>query len=876
MADVATLDHVLQHADQQRVCQMRRMPLTIIGCALALMLTAQPGRTQEFWVDPGAVPGGSGTEFEDPLPSIQEAIDAWEGGRGFIFLHPGVYEEDIEFRGNSFWLRPAERYGGVTIAGSVTIATDGIVLRGFEYRSEGSAIILDDGAAGVQILQASIHQVGEGHAGIDIIGETVRNVTLSDNVIDLRDAGGESRSGIRIRAGGEVSDIRILHNQIAGCENGIEIVADEGYTEGSFTVESNRLIQNQVGLYIQSPGVSALYNSFLWNEIAAVRVAAGPTALEANRMTGDAMGVICAADGVALTNNVIANPRSSAVQIASGSAVLLHNTIHAGPDADAALIEVAADASAQVRHNIISGPGELVAGEGQLSAAGNLYSQQVAVADESAIFGDPGFVAPHNEDYRITAGSPAAHRVVSLEVGRDAAGTGRPWGPAASIGAYETAGERAGRTIYVAAGAEGGDGTEAAPLGSLSLAVEQALPGDTVIVRPGEYSEGRVTISRSGAPGALITVRSATPHTAKMQETKFHLDRCSFVRIEGFDFTGTEFRQFIHAGAHVKHCEFVGNVFTRNEGHGRAILISGPASVHNLIEGNQIALNSVGECRGSGCCEGIQISCQRRNWHQTIRGNDISGCYYGVQTGGGSAPSTPPGYNLIEDNVFWDNRVDGVHTKSSDDIIRNNHFYGNRGHAITTRSGARCVIVGNWIHDNGGGMRLHSPSHFVINNLIYNNRNNGIYSHHTRRQHYEESYELWITHNTIWGNGVNQIFLGYGAQAMILRNIIASDDAERYGIVRESGGVIQQADANIYFNARQPLLREYEGGFYDRVGDPLLRDPDAGDFRPAPESLAWDVPQINDALSAVLSPAPAGIPLPDHIGSNLGPPPPKR
>jgi hypothetical protein len=148
--------------------------------------------------------------------------------------------------------------------------------------------------------------------------------------------------------------------------------------------------------------------------------------------------------------------------------------------------------------------------------------------------------------------------------------------------------------------------------------------------------------------------------------------------------------------------------------------------------------------------------------------------------------------------------------------------------------------------------------------------------------HYEEAYEIWIANNTIYGNagevadaGWNryQIFLGYGAQAMILRNIIVGTTPEKYGIMRESGGVIRQADANLYFNVRAPLLREYEGGLYDRTGDPLLRDPANGDFRPAPHSPSWNVPQMNDALSVILSSAPAGIELPNHIGSNLGPPP---
>lgn len=847
---------------------MRKHLLLAAGCAIALTMITRPGAgDDQFWVRPGVEPGGSGTQIDDPVPTIQEVIDRFEGPRCYVFLHPGVYTEDVVIESGSVWLRPVERYGGVTIEGSITIASEGVILRGFDFRSEGSAIILADGAGGVQILQSRILSVGEGEAGIEIIGENVANVFLGDNIVDLRDGEGEGRAGIRIHAAEGVSGIRAYHNQIAGCETGIAISAENGQTEGEFTLGSNRLIENAIGLEILAPGVTARRNSLLNNTVAGIHVGAGPTLIEANRMIGDEVAVISRAEGVDLTSNVIANPRSRAIEVQSGSALLLHNTIHADEDTEAPLIELAEGASARARHNIVSGPGELISVAGELNAFRNLFSHEAAVDDEGATVGDPGFVAAHNQDYRIRADSPAAHAAEAVEIDSDAAGIGRPWGIMASIGAYEVEGEpgREARTFYVAPGAEAGDGSRQQPLGAITEALAYVLPGETILVLPGECEPGEVRITRSGTPGAPITIRSERPHEAKMAATVFHLSNCSHVRIEGFDFTGFDGVRPIQCGAYVNHCEFVNNVFAREEEGGGAIGISGPGSTHNLIEGNRIALTRGGV--------GIQISCQRYNRHQTIRGNHISGCYYGVQTGGGSYPTAPPGYNVIEDNVFHENWKDGIHTKSTDDIIRNNHFHGNASYAITTREGARNVIVGNWIHDNGNGIRLHSPSHFVVNNVIFRNWGFGIYSHYTALQHYEQGYELWIAHNTIWRNGRDQVFLGYGAQAMVLRNIIAGADPNRHGIVRESGGVIRQADANLFFNLRPPLLREYEGGLHDRSLDPLLRDPEGGDLRPSAESPARDMPQLGDALAAVLSSAPAGVPLPDHIGSNLGPPP---
>ncbi len=266
------------------------------------------------------------------------------------------------------------------------------------------------------------------------------------------------------------------------------------------------------------------------------------------------------------------------------------------------------------------------------------------------------------------------------------------------------------------------------------------------------------------------------------------------------------------------------------EGGGNAISVQGPGSQHLLFEGNTIELN-----HGA---VGINFACQRFNWRQTLRGNDISGCFYGVQTGGGSYPTAPPGYHIIEGNTFHDNWKDGVHTKGTDQIIVGNHFYNNTGHAITTRYGARNVIVGNWIHDNGHGIRLHSPSHFVINNLIYNNRGRGIHAAswpggqeadypYNFEPSYEPPHEVWIAHNTIVGNGDTPIDANVGARLMILRNIIVGNDPSKPAIAFARGSAARQVEGNLYWQALRPVLREYEGGSFERVADPMFVDPES-------------------------------------------------
>lgn len=839
-----------------------------IACAQELL----PNR--DVFVRCGAPPGGDGTRYR-PYSSIQEMVEKHDAVWGQVFLYPGVYEENVDIHRGRFWFYPAQQYD-VLIRGSVTIRRPGIYIRGLDFESEGAPIMLAEGATGCQIQQNRIFSVGENHAGIDVAAPNCINCLISDNIIDLRESGGQGRTGIRVSVGQGVTGNRLDHNQLLGCQTGIAFVPGEGVTTETNIASSNRFEANGIGMELAAPGVTARYNRFERNTAVAVRATGDPVALVANRFEGDDNAVDVAGGEAILHSNVIVGPFAEGVAVHGGSATLLHNTVVSEGD-PTFLVGAAEGTTLRARHNILDAPAAAVSGPGRFELSGNLYSPrtQHPTMDAEAVIGDPGFVNARHGDFHIRSEGPAAHAAGAPEVKTDAEGIGRPWGPAASIGAYEVAGDVAGRSFHVRPGAEGGDGSAEAPFGTISAATERARPGDTIIIASGEYDPGEATIECSGAPGAPITIRAEAPLKTVLTNTRLRFERCSYLEIRDIHFTDIR-SIFLYIGPYCRHCSVIGNVAERRtEGGGNAISVIGPGSQYNLFEGNTIALT-----RGA---VGININCQRYNRHQTLRNNDISGCYYGCQSGGGSYPTAPPGYHIIEGNTFHDNWKDGVHTKGTDQIITGNHFYNNTGHAITTRYGARNVIVGNWIHDNGSGIRLHSPSHFVVNNLIYNNRGIGIHASSwpggdasaqapfNLEPSYEPAHEIWIANNTIQGNGGQPIDCNTGARLMVLRNIICGTGPDQPAITFANGGHARQIDANIYLNCRRPVLREYEGGAYDRVIDPELTDPKAGDFRPRPGSPAWTVPRLDDALTHILSRSPAGVETGRQIGSSLPP-----
>ncbi len=684
--------------------QMCIVLLALMGC---VALASGAGTEIALFVSPGGPPDADGTR-ERPYRTIQEAVDKHGGDWGQVFLGPGVYEEDVDLGRTRLWFFPAMQYG-VELRGTITVRRSGIKLRGIDIRSDGDGIVLAEGASDIEIQHCRILDVGEGCAGIVVDAPGCTSGLIGGNVIDLRDSERTSQVGIRVRVNQGTTGLRFDHNRIAGCDVGIAFEAGDGATDESNVISTCEVFDNAVGLRVAGPGVRANGCKIYGNSTAGVEVLSGPATIEACSFRDNAVGLTTRGDGVVVRNNVMLGA-PPAVTILAGRATLSNNSLHSA-DPGATLVHVAEGASVDLSANILSGAGELLEAVGEVIARGNLFSHETAAAaaDPDAIFGDPGFVDAQGGNLHLSDGSPALGAAKGSVAAVDAEGVGRPRGQDACVGAYEAAGNRAGTEYFVAAGAEDGDGSQARPFGLVADALAKTLPGDIVTLAPGEYSEA-VTIERSGAPGALITVRSAEPHGAVFRDCVWTFNECSHVRVEGLSFIDCT-RGFV-LGPYVHDCELVGNSIVREGEGGGAISISGPGATGNLMEGNVIALNHGGV--------GLQINCQRFNWGQTIRGNDISGCYYGVQSGGGSYPTAPPGYHVVEDNEFHHNWKDGYHSKTTDNILRGNYVHHNSSTGITTRYGARNVIFGNRVCQNGGhGMRLHSPSHFVMNNLVY-------------------------------------------------------------------------------------------------------------------------------------------------------------
>ncbi|MBN2549743.1 MAG: right-handed parallel beta-helix repeat-containing protein [Anaerolineales bacterium] len=293
----------------------------------------------------------------------------------------------------------------------------------------------------------------------------------------------------------------------------------------------------------------------------------------------------------------------------------------------------------------------------------------------------------------ILAGCGASERIDPLEMPGSAV---RVTLPAASVQApAETPAEAIqGETYYVATnGDDLNPGSALAPWRTLQHAVEQVLPGDTILVMSGTYQGMRIEtsgsaqawISLKAAPGAQVIVNAPGPGNK----------HDSNIEIETW------------------------------EGEG--------VVAYWIVEGLEVA-NAPGwgiDLRGSE---------DHKSHHLTIRNNKVH--HNGVASGKTGIFAAFVDDLLIEGNESYANGEHGVYVSNSSDryVVRGNKLYQNQGCGVHQNGDASMggdgilsdgVVENNLIYGNGasGGAAINMDgvvNALVRNNLIYDNTATGI------------------------------------------------------------------------------------------------------------------------------------------------------
>jgi parallel beta-helix repeat protein len=281
-------------------------------------------------------------------------------------------------------------------------------------------------------------------------------------------------------------------------------------------------------------------------------------------------------------------------------------------------------------------------------------------------------------------------------------------------------------TLYVAPGGnDSNNGSAGTPWQTLQKAANSVSPGDTVVVRSGQYAgfdlrrdgtaTGRITFDAE--PGVLINARnSRTPDG-------INLEGADYVTIDGFTVIGmprTGIRSVTNEGVILRN--------NRCDQNGRWGILTG-FSKDVLIENN--------ECSRSAEEHGIYVANSADNpivrgnllWSNRANGLHMNG---DIEVGGGDGIISGA---LVENNIIYDNgrgggsgiNCDGVQSsRFQNNLLYNNHASGISLYRIDGGGGSTGNVVVNntilqaadarWAINIADG----STDNTLLNNILYN------------------------------------------------------------------------------------------------------------------------------------------------------------
>ncbi|MFJ8862393.1 right-handed parallel beta-helix repeat-containing protein [Streptomyces sp. NPDC102451] len=397
-------------------------------------------------------------------------------------------------------------------------------------------------------------------------------------------------------------------------------------------------------------------------------------------------------------------------------------------------------------------------------------------------------------------------------------------------------------------GSDGNSGTDARhPFRTIQAAADRTLPGDTVYIMDGTYSESVpksdvVVITRSGAPGAPITYRNypgARPVIHPITGWEGILvSNASHLTFSGLTIQGNN--KNLNLADAEKNASRDEPTYNTN-----CLFVRGTDGAHP----SHITVrdNDVSDCAGGG------IAFKNNGDHITIDRNRVHGnAWYSVYANSGITALTPTdtdpsdtGYKIrITNNVAYDNEAKV------------------KWAACDCYSDGNGIIIDSTLHEDDD-LPAYTGRTLIANNVAYNNGGSGI--------HAFSSSHVDIVNNTAYLNSRSphlnyaNIYAAYSDDVRLLNNVsYAREGKATNSTNRNTASVVY--DYNVYFNGTTPAVQ----GPHDVIADPQFSkatvDPRTADFRPRAGSPAIDTGVAFDAVPRDVR----GFPRPLGGGTDRG------
>lgn len=396
-------------------------------------------------------------------------------------------------------------------------------------------------------------------------------------------------------------------------------------------------------------------------------------------------------------------------------------------------------------------------------------------------------------------------------------------------------------TYYVeTTGSNTNPGTILLPFRTIDHAAGVVGPGDTVLIRGGNYNE-RVTCSISGTAAAPIRFASYPGETAVLDGTGFSMGYgdgvfhipgpsagggLSYLVVEGLRVQNSAWAGFACWGS-----SFITLRNNRTDTTGSSGIFVGN-STDIRVEDNEI----VNACT-AGDQECLSVAKSSR---VLVRGNHVHHSA-GAATGGeGIDIKNGSTYCVVMNNLVHDLTkvgiyIDAFKTASHDILVVGNEVHDTVvGIALASEGGAlleRVCVAGNLLHDSGRTAGGGGSAGIVISTW-------GTAATHPMR-------DLWITNNTCYQNSAGGISVqpnSLRGLTVIRNNIMAENLGGQLGIATSEGFLdTMQVDHNLSYSSTGVAgPREFTWGESYLSVDPLLVNPAAGNYRLRRTSPARD------------------------------------
>jgi hypothetical protein len=272
----------------------------------------------------------------------------------------------------------------------------------------------------------------------------------------------------------------------------------------------------------------------------------------------------------------------------------------------------------------------------------------------------------------------------------------------------------------------GEEGTYEKPYGSISQAIECALPGQTVVLKAGDYT-GDVTIQKGGTIDKPLRIVSEAGATVQCIASCWFFYDVSDVICSGITFRDSPGMALSIVGKCLRNkfelLRFVNCSVERQSactlffgGSGQACNTVESCSFKRSIQANSAAQAGRFSSVGIMISEGdFQEGAPNQNY--IISKNNFSSYDYGVIVGSQDLTSGEYGHQIVY-NSFDNCASAGVLVKCGDTLVKGNVIRNCPKHSLSISAGTGSAIEDNRIVDCGWGVRVAGKGHSISNNCI--------------------------------------------------------------------------------------------------------------------------------------------------------------